>query len=157
MPRLKLPPYAKQLREMRDKGDHPWVVVVNYSKQWVHRYEKHPSIMVPAADYESGVYDFSVLAGLRVFLCLNEIEYKEAMPLVVELATYCSALFIEFFYDGKLINSREASEMFLTYSLANWKGGERPWPAGWSNQLQHDYESRFKRLEQFYIQEAAAL
>lgn len=178
MPRLKLPPYGKAIRDDRDNKNHPNWVVVHYSDKWAYPDGITPSIMLLKQDYAPGVFDFSFLAGLPV--TVQVCDDVDTVPLMVELARFAAPVFTEAVWLGNKMWEIEASEAFYLYGNQrvfpcvnqpasdelltpttsperefrqyNGKGVCFPWPVGWSDQLELEYQRRVCAIEQFYFQ-----
>ena len=88
--RLKLPPYGKRLVEMRNAGNHPERVWVIVGKDWSRLPSDNPSLCIPH-DYTPGVFDYSLLVGLRV-----EIVWRsgDAITPAVEMMPYASPIIV---------------------------------------------------------------
>ena len=96
---LKQPAYAAELRQLLRNRVYPEYVVVYCGYYWHQRVQHVPCLCVPA-DFPVGVYDWSVLAGLRAHVVqrvANDREYKTPWPmpahfpaLVAEVAAFAA-------------------------------------------------------------------
>lgn len=97
--RLKQPAYAAELRDLLRRKAYPEYVVVYCGYHWGERVRHVPCLCVPA-EFPVGVYDWSVLAGLRAHV-VRRVESDRAfttpypMPdffpfLVAEVAAFAA-------------------------------------------------------------------
>lgn len=166
---MKLPPYGKQLQARRDRGDHPWKVYLFFTPKWFPSdyFPDGFGLMVPPADYHPGLYDFSVLAGQPTHIIAHSqglhdlnwfqdlAQFKDPslsrpwMRLGIEVAAYAAPLHVHL-VDYEPFVSYEFGE--LVY-MARWacrdpetQRAHMLWPAGWSDQLNYDYQTKADRV-----------
>lgn len=148
---MKLPPYGKALRQMRDLGQHPNWVLVGYMDNWCRPEQfSYPVINIPKQDYEKGVYDFSILAGLAVYVSSDSFNEDVLFDLLIEVATHASLVRVFFpFQKSEHLADREFSDLLWCYRKPNSELGRFDWPRGWSDQLNFDYVRRRDALLAF--------
>ena len=101
--KLKQPAYAAELRELLRRKEYPAYVVVYCGYFWGQRVRHVPCLCAPA-EYPSGVYDWSVLAGLRAHIvcrtdddreCRTPFPMRDSFPvLVAEVAAYAAPVMV---------------------------------------------------------------
>ena len=87
----KPPAYARALRDLLDRRQYPEYVVVYYGGDWKRRPQQVPSVCV-GADYAPFVYDWGVLAGLRVHVVIDCGAHQFA--LVAEIAAVTAPVMV---------------------------------------------------------------
>jgi hypothetical protein len=137
--RKKLPAYGKQLLADRRAGRHPSILRVVYGDDWS---VPGPKVCIRPADYQPGVFDFSVAAGLYVELYdqadgLCDLDVHQRPPvfgafydLVRELVEAQACVEIR-----AASVTREAGE--LAFTLRWWDAQARRfhWPRWWGDEL----------------------
>lgn len=92
-------------------------------------------------DYAPGVFDFRFCAGLPVFIVDDpHIKHPDRCALLAELAALSPiAQLVE--ARGQEIISSDVSEVLFA-ARRSQPDQQVAWPAGWSDQLDHDYQQR---------------
>lgn len=130
----KPPAYTRALRDLLDRREYPEYVVVYYGHDWKRRPKHVPSVCV-GADYAPFVYDWSVLAGLRVHLVIDcGVQH---FALVAELAAVTAPVLVA--PTGSAIDEpgqRRADEYLFCAS------GDATLAALWSAEIEADYVER---------------
>lgn len=89
LPRLKLPPFSRDLIRMRDAGNHPERVYVLIGRDWGRRHPTYPTLCVPDGDIE--LYDYSILRGLPVYVVDRG---GDALQLAAMIAAHTAPVFL---------------------------------------------------------------
>jgi hypothetical protein len=132
--RLKLPAYAKRLLDDRRAGKHPLEVNLVFGDKW--RDVPEIRVCIPPEDYAPALYDFRVLAGLRVTIHdqMNFGNNADSVffDLVGEVAA-AQALVIVRWPKGHAPREIHASELAFCCRVKTTKGVQ--WPRWWSAAL----------------------
>lgn len=130
----KPPAYTRALRDLLDRREYPEYVVVYYGHDWKRRPRHVPSVCV-GADYAPSVYDWGVLAGLRVHVVID--CGAQHFALVAEIAAVTAPVLVV--PTGNAIDEpgrRRAEEYLLTAC------SDAALAALWSPEIEADYVER---------------
>lgn len=140
----KPPAYARALRDLIYRREYPDYVVVYYGHDWKRRPQHVPSMCV-GVDYAPFVYDWGVLAGLRVHVVID--CGAQHFALVAELAAVTAPVLVV--PTGNAIDEpgqRRADEYLFTAR------GDATLAALWSAEIEADY---LQREAEYYFAMAA--
>ena len=154
MPHLKLPAYGKPLLACRRAGDHPLSVALIFGHQWRAEVGEMPILAIHPEDYAPGVFDFHVVAGLRVEVHDQEMWAAErnenVLPptfgvfydLLTELARFAAPLAVVWPAKSGW-DSIEAGELAREARWFDRAAHQLQWPRWWSEALHADYQLRW--------------
>ncbi len=137
--RKKLPAYGKALLAERRAGRHPLLLRVVYGDDWS---VPGPKICIKPADYQPGVFDLCVAAGLYVELHdradgLADLDVDQRPPsfgpffdLVRELVVAQACVEIR-----AACVTREAGELAFTLRWWDGQASRFQWPRWWDDEL----------------------
>lgn|SRR3989337_3176694 len=143
--RPKLPPYGRALLAARDAAAarreclEP-VCVFYGADPWRHA-KDCLSIIMPAQEYETGKYDWTLIAGLKIEVIW--IGGDRVQELAAEIAAHAAPVTI--ITKGK---KRDVADFLFTY---------RPRPCWWSIEDEADYERRARLYNRFLAADLGAL
>lgn len=80
----RLPAYAKQLMEARQRNIKPSLVLVQFGGNWSH-YADLPKICLKPSEYLPGIFDFSCLRGLFTVLMYEDGTHEQVLLLAREI------------------------------------------------------------------------
>ena len=143
--KLKTPPYAKPIIEMRKRGVHPDVVDVVYSHTWPQRPGPDDALIyIPAGEYEPNKYHFGCIAGLAVMV--RVVDYNIGTPwLVSEIAHLAAWVEVRWWQRDKVEYIEDAALHLIQYRY-------RPEYDGiWTYAMDQAYEQRRDQLQAFYL------
>jgi len=81
----RLPAYAKQLIEARQRNIKPWLMLCQFGGNW-SLYPDCPKIAIKPIEYQPGMFDFSYLRGLFVVVVVEGGEQQQVLDLCHEIA-----------------------------------------------------------------------
>lgn len=141
----KPPAYTRVLRDLLYRREYPEYVVVYYGHDWKRRPQHVPSVCV-GVDYAPFVYDWSVLAGLRVHVVVD--CGAQHFALVAEIAAVTAPVLVV--PTGKAIDEpgRRADEYLFCASGRC----DATLAALWSPEIEADY---IEREAAYYLAMAA--
>jgi len=151
MTRLKLPAYGKNLLLERRNGRHALEVALVYGDRWRER--TYPRVCIMPDQYEPGIYDFRMLAGVRVavldqLMAFEDLDDTGTPPvfgvffdLLAELANVAAFVEVEWPREAKL-PMREVSEIAHSFRWADPATKRFQWPRWWNDDLDRDYRAR---------------
>ena len=142
--RPRLPAYGKALLLERRLGNHPREITVIYGDNW--RGVKHPRLGVRPLQYQPGLVDWRMVAGVMVTLIdraegLAEFDiagnhFGKFYALIAELAAMDA--YVQLMYpDGAVWARKDAG--LLAYECRH----ERRWPCWWSDGLERRQQAAF--------------
>ena len=131
--RMKLPAYAKRLLDDRRAGLHPLDVNLVFGDRWADVPEI--KVCIKPEDYAVGVFDFHVLAGLKVTIHAQVSIEGDADPLFDLVGEVAAAQALVVIRWPKGFTPREtwAFELAFCNRFKSNKGVR--WPAWWSDAL----------------------
>ena len=146
--KLKTPPYAKPIIEMRKRGVHPDVVDVVYSHTWPQRPGSDDALIyIPAGEYEPGKYQFACIAGLAV--AIRVADYNTGTPWLVSEIAHLAAWVEVRWWQRDVEYIEDAGLHLIQYRY-------RPEYDGiWTYAMDTAYEARRDALQTFYLTQRA--
>lgn len=142
--RPKLPAYGKGLLLARRLGNHPREITVVYGDNW--RGVKHPRLGVRPLQYQPGLVDWRVVAGVMVTLIdraggvagfdIAANRFGKFYALIGELAAMDA--YVQVMYPDGNVWARKDADL-LAYECRNASG----WPGWWSDDLERRQRAAF--------------
>jgi hypothetical protein len=146
--RPRLPAYGKTLLMQRRLGQHPETITVIYGDNWSG--VKPPRLGVRPLQYQPGLVDWRVVAGVKVELIdraegladcdVEANRFGKFYSLIAELVD-ATAYVVVRFPDGERWGEKDAD--LLAYECRGFSSGRSCWPGWWSDDRERLQQAAF--------------
>lgn len=149
-----LPPYARQVVNARERGEHPRIIAVGIGPEWFRfKTADHPFVFVPLDGLAAGRFDWWWCAGVQVNIIAHGDCTLEWLQLGMEIAQHTAPVMVD---NGVEFRPEELSRIMWQIATSEFMAHGRglvfeevnaPWPHFWSWPLETAYQERLRRWE----------